>query len=277
MTARDATPRIDAEIRLLRLATMERTHVRTLEAVIEAMADGVALIGPDGTITISNEALALMAGGPVGNRADLERALGISSEGGDAIQESGRRFSIDTHDIQDGPIQSTLLVARDVTEERRSAAERDAFIGVLSHELRTPVTTIVGFAELMLRRPADPATPRADLLPDIAAEANRLGQLIEDLLVLSRSQTGRITIELEPVLLDRLIQDAVASESGPLSDGHVRYRRDRPATTRRWRHDLSAPGPPEHHRQRGQVRTCQRGGPDTRVHERGRHGRPGAG
>ena len=215
LTARDASERIDAEVRLLRLAAAERTHVRALEAVIGAMEDGVALVAPEGRITVANDALALMAGRPFETRAELEGLLDVELVDGETVVPStARQLSLRTYAIHDGSSASTLLVARDVTEERRAAAAQDAFIGVLSHELRTPVTTIMGFAELMMRPGFDPVMrDSTGLLPDLAAEATRLGQLIDDLLVLSRAQGGQMTIEVEPVLVDRLIQDAVAEES----------------------------------------------------------------
>ena len=77
LTARDASERIDAEVRLLRLAAAERTHVRALEAVIGAMEDGVALVAPEGRITVANDALALMAGRPFETRAELEGLLDV--------------------------------------------------------------------------------------------------------------------------------------------------------------------------------------------------------
>jgi len=215
LAARDASQRIEAEVRLLRLAAMERSHARILEAVIGAMEDGVALISADGRITVANDALALLVGGPVETRSELELALCTGLEEGETtLPGSGRQVSMHTYTINDGLTGSTLLMARDITEERRTAAAQEAFIGVLSHELRTPVTTIVGFAELLMRPGLDPSVREGSgLLPDLAAEATRLGQLIEALLVLSRAQSGHMTIDVEPVLVDRLVHDAVAAES----------------------------------------------------------------
>ena len=175
----------------------------------------MALVAPEGRITVANDALALMAGRPFETRAELEALLDAELVDGETVVPgSSRQLSLRTYAIHDGSSASTLLVARDVTEERRAAAAQDAFIGVLSHELRTPVTTIMGFAELMMRPGFDPVMrDSTGLLPDLAAEATRLGQLIDDLLVLSRAQGGQMTIEVEPVLVDRLIQDAVAEEA----------------------------------------------------------------
>jgi PAS domain S-box-containing protein len=101
-----------------------------------------------------------------------------------------------------------------LAEERRAGEYREAFIDVISHELRTPITTIMGLAEI-LARPGrdDEPRARAALLEDIRAESERLHRLVEDLLVLSRVERGRLDIESEPLQLGRLLQQVVAAEA----------------------------------------------------------------
>jgi K+-sensing histidine kinase KdpD len=104
-------------------------------------------------------------------------------------------------------------VAAHHSEERRAAALREAFIGVISHELRTPITTIYGLARVLRQRgeTLGPAA-RADAIADIEAESDRLYRLVEDLLVLSRAESGRVAIEGEPLSLPRLIGHIVDAE-----------------------------------------------------------------
>ena len=83
---------------------------------------------------------------------------------------------------------------------------RDAFLAVLSHELRTPVTTIIG-ASALLRRTG--ASDDSGLLVDIQEEAERLRRIVDDLLVLSRSERGAIELSPEPILLQRTIRSIV--------------------------------------------------------------------
>nr|MBA2757016.1 GAF domain-containing protein [Chloroflexota bacterium] len=79
---------------------------------------------------------------------------------------------------------------------------KDAYFGMLSHELRTPMTTIYAAAQLMADSPAVRADARArDLFPDIVSESDRLLRLIDDLLVLTRVEQGSLESEREPVLL----------------------------------------------------------------------------
>jgi signal transduction histidine kinase len=90
---------------------------------------------------------------------------------------------------------------------------RDAFNGIISHELRTPITAIYGGAKLLARRdrPLDEAT-RQDLVADLEAEADRLYRLVEDLLVLSRSERGTIERADDPVIVQRVVERVVRSE-----------------------------------------------------------------
>lgn len=193
-----------------RLAAAERS----LEAVIGAMDEGIAIIGPDGVVTVSNAALSAMVGGAVSTRETLEHAFGTDLRDGEiTVAGPDRSIAIRTFDVGDPVGTSTLVLARDITEQRREEAARDAFMGVLSHELRTPVTTILGFAQILSRPGFDLVKGNAAGIPaDLAAEATRLAQLVEDLLVLSRAQSGRMVIDVEPVLVDRLIGDAVEIE-----------------------------------------------------------------
>ncbi|MFC5182603.1 sensor histidine kinase [Actinomadura harenae] len=100
------------------------------------------------------------------------------------------------------------LARRHASEERLRSFAADA-----SHELRTPVATIRGHAELALRR-RDGDTDRVPgdvrhALGRIQAESVRMGDLVEDLLLLARLDTGR-PLAAEPVDLTRMVLDAVA-------------------------------------------------------------------
>ena len=86
------------------------------------------------------------------------------------------------------PIGSeTIVVMRDVTDARRREAIRETFVGVLSHELRTPVTTIYGGAKLLAREGSTlDEEVRRSVFEDITDEAERLHRLVEDVIALNR-------------------------------------------------------------------------------------------
>ena len=107
-------------------------------------------------------------------------------------------------------LTSRIVVFRDVTRAREAEAAREAFLGVLSHELRTPVTTIFGWAKVLQRPGRRP--DRAEMLADIEAEADRLYRIVEDLLALTRV-AGGIHVEGEPLLVQHLAGPLVAAEA----------------------------------------------------------------
>lgn len=198
ISVHDLRSQIDNEVRLLRLARAERDQGHLLTSMIAAMGDGVALVTADGGISVVNDALLAMAGRPVSSAADLEAALGFPLRDGVVEQPGSRRWLRLSEDTVGPDVAGPrLLVVRDMTHERESEAARDAFL-VLSHELRTPVTTILGTAHLLRRSEAAGSSRDRELATDIAEEAERRNNLIEDLLVLSRSQSGSVVVDQSP-------------------------------------------------------------------------------
>ena len=120
---------------------------------------------------------------------------------------------------QDITDRRRLIEDRDrlIAEERRAGEFREAFVDVISHELRTPITTILGLTQILARpgRTDDDAS-RMALLEDVRSESERLHRLVEDLLVLSRVERGRIVIEAEPLEPRRLLERVVAHEAREL-------------------------------------------------------------
>jgi signal transduction histidine kinase len=96
--------------------------------------------------------------------------------------------------------------------ERRATLMRDAFVGVISHELRTPITTIYGASKLLRGRTLSPEV-QDQALEDIEAEADRLRRLIEDLLVLSRAEGGHLELARDPILVAHVLRQVVAAEA----------------------------------------------------------------
>jgi signal transduction histidine kinase len=121
---------------------------------------------------------------------------------------------------QDITEQRRLIEDRDrlLAEEHRAGEFREAFVDVISHELRTPITTIMGLAQILARPGrADDEASRAALLEDVRSESERLHRLVEDLLVLSRIERGRLEVDPEPLEPRRLLERAVAHEARELT------------------------------------------------------------
>jgi K+-sensing histidine kinase KdpD len=215
-----------AALERARLSSAEIAHASELEAVIGALGEGIVVIEPDGSVRSDNAAAARLLGGRVASLADL---LGnLRDAGGNAPSEppmSPTEFQLrarrDTFvEIVAYPVagpQGTspptmVVVCRDTTAFRQGQGLREAFLSLLSHELRTPVTTIYGGSSVLTRPGASLSQEtRSEILSDIAGEANRLYRLVEDLLVLARFDEG-IDLGGEPSLLQRLVPLVVEQE-----------------------------------------------------------------
>jgi two-component system, OmpR family, sensor histidine kinase KdpD len=114
----------------------------------------------------------------------------------------------------------TILLLRDVTAARNARVVRDAFLGVLSHELRTPVTTIYGSSEILSRKSAADLSDerRREIYDDIRSEADRLYRLVENLLVLSRVERGADLRRSDPVLVQHVGRRVLAHEGSRWPD-----------------------------------------------------------
>jgi PAS domain S-box-containing protein len=96
-----------------------------------------------------------------------------------------------------------------LAELRRANDAKDEFLGLVSHELKTPITTILGNAKVLHDKRDRISEGDQDLaLADIAHEAERLHSIIENLLVLARLERGQ-QIEMEPLLIERFVERIV--------------------------------------------------------------------
>ncbi len=234
--ARDLTGRVEAEARLHRLVQSGRTGAAEFAAMIAAIGDGVVVCTPGGAVTHANPvASALFGEGLTRWDQVLER---LDDPGGEApvpgrserqgpVQlrrraEQEQWLSLTAHPVMGeggadpgaASVIATIVLVRDVSEARRSRLAQEAFIGVLSHELRTPVTTIYAGSKVLggSRGSLSPSV-RQEVYRDIAAESERLYRLVEDLLVLARFDgVAPGSLGDEPVLLQRILPEVVDLE-----------------------------------------------------------------
>jgi PAS domain S-box-containing protein len=227
--ARDISDRIEAQARLQRLAEAEHARAAELDAVIHAMGEAVFVCAADGTIVLANPA-AVDLFPQVEERsydellAQLEDPTGIApaigTRGGPvelrSVGEEERWIELATYPVAGragtDPEVETIVVLRDVTESRQRQAVRDTFVGVLSHELRTPVTTIYGGAKILARENALSEQQRREMFEDIHNEAERLHRLVEDVIALNRFGDEEGEVGDEPVLLQRLLPTVIRAE-----------------------------------------------------------------
>ena len=102
-----------------------------------------------------------------------------------------------------------LLTLRDVTEERRLSQVKSDFVSNASHELRTPLTNIRGYLEAIRDAMREGAAPESSFVDVALGNALRMERLIDDLLVLSRAESGAVQLEMEEASLSAFLPRVV--------------------------------------------------------------------
>jgi PAS domain S-box-containing protein len=244
-----------------RLYALVSHEKRQLDAILEGSADGIMILDSGHRVLRWNRALAQLsevnASAAIGrghddviswnkkpdtNLADAEargwpfgRAAPLYVEG-DLCQPDGEGTPVGVTyaPIFDRQKRLVNLVAnvRDITRFREAEKLKSTFISVISHELKTPVSLIKGYADTLLREDArwNKETINASLTV-IEEEADRLTHLIDNLLDASRLQAGGLQLNLSTVRLDKLAAGLVRKFQNQ-TDKHelnVRFPADFPA------------------------------------------------
>ncbi|MCL5291519.1 MAG: cell wall metabolism sensor histidine kinase WalK [Actinobacteria bacterium] len=119
-------------------------------------------------------------------------------------------------DEQLNTIASVVLMS-DVTEQKRLEQAQKDFISNASHELRTPISSLKGFVELLESGAKDKKDVRDSFLRTMQSEIDRLQRLVEELFVLAQYDSGGAQLKLEECDVDKLIEDVYAVAS-PIAD-----------------------------------------------------------
>jgi two-component system phosphate regulon sensor histidine kinase PhoR len=221
--------RLDREIRLL---SGERNRS---SAILRSMVEGVAVIDGDERLVFYNRAFseilivdsANAEGRPlieVVRNSDLVGLIRRALRGDEGLQSDitmgitqTRSFSITAAPVKalDAPASGrdpqakpsgAVVVLHDVTELRRLERVRQDFVANVSHEFKTPLTAIQGFAETLLAGALDDPENNRRFLEIIRNHAIRLARLTNDLLKLARIEAGKMEVEFSSVSLLELIE-----------------------------------------------------------------------
>jgi two-component system phosphate regulon sensor histidine kinase PhoR len=197
-----------------------------LGGILASMQEGVLLLDRSGHIYVLNPSLReMLLVGPdsvgktvleVVRHAELKELLDLGRRSAEAV----------TREIDFGTIQPRRLLVRaaqlpgdqggllavfvDVTEVRRLESLRREFVANVSHELRTPVTAVRSAAETLQNAASDDPAARSAFLGIIERNAERLHDLVEDLLDLSRIESRGLKLNMEPLVVDA-VYDQVLS------------------------------------------------------------------
>ncbi len=107
-----------------------------------------------------------------------------------------------------GLSKGAIMILTDITEQLSTVKMRQEFFQSASHELKTPITSIRGFAELLCSDMPLDELARKDFSARILKEAGRMSNLIEDIIMISRMESGDITFEKERVNLAEVVKES---------------------------------------------------------------------
>jgi two-component system sensor histidine kinase ResE len=221
------------------LRQLEQQQAR-LRGILASVAEGIIAVDPEGHVTLLNPQAASLL------RVDQEQAVGstvselalpenVSEQfmrclrtnelcaTESELQNPRRHLVVQVAPVRGGATErwGAVAVVRDVTAARRLEAMRRQFISDASHEIKTPLTAIGGFASAIADGTAATPEERSRSVGLIVREVERLNRLVNDLLDLSRIESGAVELGLGEVDLLELTSAAVESFQTQARDKNV--------------------------------------------------------
>ncbi len=218
--------------RLKRAFEAIKAQEREMSAVIANMSEGVLEVDGEGRLRLANQAAAKLLGFEandiIGKKLDEVANDGIR----DIVSESlaGKLASGVSHHgdrvilINAAPMRdenqnaiASVVIMSDVTEQKRLEQAQKDFISNASHELRTPISSLKGFVELLEGGAKEKKDVRDSFLRTMRTEIDRLARLVDELLVLAQYDSGTVKLKLERCDVGELMGD-VYSIASPIAD-----------------------------------------------------------
>ncbi|OGK14248.1 hypothetical protein A3A93_00985 [Candidatus Roizmanbacteria bacterium RIFCSPLOWO2_01_FULL_38_12] len=238
-TEEDISSRVSLEAELHRQNTISSQEKQRDEAILLNISDGVVALDENGIVSLASEAAILMLRFPreeltgksyvevvlsedeFGNRIAVEkrgiiRAITTLKKIHEIVvyhRKDGTKFTADvtnTPIITNGKLYGHVIVFRDVTTEKQIDRAKSEFISLASHQLRTPLTTINWYIELLLSGDAGIINAeQKKFLEEAYTGSRRMAQLINALLNVSRIESDTYMISPEPVDLLRIVRSTL--------------------------------------------------------------------
>ena len=159
---------------------------------------------------------------PVGGRDEVG-ALALSfNDMASRLAESRSRLEAHSQNLEGEVRARTEELRRAYEELKRVDGLKDSFVSSVSHELRTPLTSIRSFAELLLTHPPEGRAEHDEFVTIIKHETERLSRLIEDVLDLSKIESGSVNWRREPLDLAEVVRHVAAALRPLFEEGGMR-------------------------------------------------------
>ena len=208
-----------------------------LELILEAMEQGVMVLDREARISLTNTSLRHL----LGTERDLSRRTPLEvlrrpelDDAVHAVLDTGtpRLLEIDTGNNRVlqanvapvtnafGNVDSVVVVFNDLTDIRRTERMRRDFVANVSHEFKTPLTSIRGYTETLLSGAKDDPKIVVDFLATIERNAQHLEALVSDLLTLAKLE-AEVPSKREQFELKQLIDEQISSRAKTLQEGEI--------------------------------------------------------
>lgn len=208
---------------LVRLYGQVQAEASQRAAIVESITDGIVVVDDLGTVKMINRATRRLMGisdtDPIPAKlSDIPLNKLVEGVPGFGAQRANDLYTLGDYIVKasiapvigSGGVRSGYVcLLQDMTAEVTVDRAKTNFIGVISHELKTPLTVIRGNADLLLRGLAGPMDEEQRVFVDsIRHHANNMTSLVQNVIVIARLDSGLLTTELEPMDLARPVGEA---------------------------------------------------------------------
>jgi two-component system phosphate regulon sensor histidine kinase PhoR len=218
-----------------------------LQTVLGTMVEGVLAVGPDKTILLANEAgrelLDFVTPKPIGRPLlEVTRARPVYEAVSqalvapspvitefDAPGRERRTLSLRATRLPGDPCPGVMLVLHDLSELRRLESLRRELVANVSHELKTPLAAIKAYAETLRLGAVNDKEHNLAFVHRIEEQADRLHQLILDMLQIARLEQGQETFDIGPVPVAELIEECAHQFAAAAAARRIEMRTELPA------------------------------------------------
>jgi two-component system, OmpR family, phosphate regulon sensor histidine kinase PhoR len=226
----DASLRVKEMQIQLKVATAQRQHA---EAILFSISDAVLVTDAFDQVLLANDAAAkafgfdlvqatrqpvdkvvtdprmvqlirdMRASGSINSRRIVEHQYKTG--------QSSRTFKVTLSGVSDRADEPAGVVAvlHDMTKEKEVAEMKNDFVSNVSHELRTPLASIKAYVEMLIDGEADDEKTKREFYDVIQNEANRLGRLIDNILNISRIESGLVKVNKQPQSVTVILKEAI--------------------------------------------------------------------
>ncbi|HWH93504.1 MAG TPA: ATP-binding protein [Baekduia sp.] len=210
---------------------------RRLAVTVRSLGDGLIIIDEEGLVAQANPRAARLAPDlQVGHPPEVgglvlpavDEALGVEV----LLEHAGRTLAVTAARLEEHADGGVVWTLRDATERARLERLKSEFVATASHELRSPLTSIKGFVEL-LRAGEGLDERRREFLDIVLVSTNRLVDLVNDLLDVARLEAGGVEVHRRPVEVSEVLEEVITLLRGRMEAKHQHVNVDVAADTPR--------------------------------------------